>query len=169
MRADGLTRTYAYVISPDETNAKLCMDIGTQAPDQPAGLLAACAFWSFGDLAPGSKMIVPTPAGMLGNGINSLLLMLALSQGGERDFKQRFARYYELGYDVAIGANNWSLSVEHNEPPHRQLEDLPLEEEKEENQAAPSPVQRFTGNGAPDQKQENAAPQPSQTGRFKGK
>lgn len=116
-KASALDAVYRYVVSPDDDNASVCLDIGNLLPDEPEGLLSLCAFWSYGNLAPG-KNVVKTPAGMFANGLNGLLLMCALKEGGVLTPKQRYEQYYNLGYAVASGADNWGESVEMSEIPH---------------------------------------------------
>jgi hypothetical protein len=120
-KRSALDSVYSYIVSPDEDNANNCLQIGNKGPDTPEGLLALVAFWSFGDLAPKGTTVVKTPAGLLGNGINSLMLMLALAPGGEKKLKERYKTYFKLGYEVAAGRNNWSKSVEEGKAPHSEL------------------------------------------------
>ena len=120
-KRSALDSVYSYIVSPDEDNANNCLKIGNKGPDTPEGLLSLVAFWSFGDLAPKGTTVVKTPAGLLGNGINSLMLMLALAPGGEKKLKERYETYFKLGYEVAAGRNNWSKSVEEGKAPHAEL------------------------------------------------
>lgn len=120
-KAAALDAVYAYIVSPDDENAKLCLDVGNVIPDKPEGILALVAFWSYGNLAPGSQNVVKTPAGMMANGLNGVMMMSALQDGGELKPKERFEKYYNLGYQVLIGADNWGQSVEEHRPPHKEL------------------------------------------------
>lgn len=120
-KASALDAVYRYVVSPDDENARACLQIGNQLPDEPEGMLALAAFWSYGNMAPGQKQVVKAPAGLMANGINGLLLMCALKAGGDRKPKERFERYYRIGYEVARGAENWGDSVELSRAPHKKL------------------------------------------------
>lgn len=120
-KSSALDSVYSYIVSPDEDNANICLKIGNKGPDTPEGLLSLVAFWSFGDLAPKGSTVVKTPAGLLGNGLTSLMLMLALAPGGEKKLKERYETYFKLGYEVAAGRNNWSKSVEEGKAPHAEL------------------------------------------------
>lgn len=111
-KEEALSCVYRYIISPDEDNAGACYEIGNKAPDTPEGLLALVAFWSFGDLMPKGETVVKTPSGLMANGINSLLLMLSLKEGGEKDFNARYEKYSSLGIEVADGSSNWGESIE---------------------------------------------------------
>ncbi len=121
MKLGALDETYKYIVSPDEDNASNCYIIGNKGPDTPEGMLALVAFWSYGDLNPKGENVVKTPSGLMSNGLNSLLLMLALAPGGERKVDERFEVYYRLGYDVAAGRSNWSESVTEQHAPHERL------------------------------------------------
>lgn len=150
-KAAALDAVYRYVVSPDDENAAACLEIGNQLSDEPEGMLALVAFWSYGNLAPGKEQVVKTPAGMMANGLNGLLLMCALKVGGDRKPKERFESYYRIGYEVARGAENWGDSVEMIKAPHKQLADFAVEDPKTvEQEPAPevlqvSPVRRFRG------------------------
>ncbi len=158
-KANALDFVYKYIVSPDEDNAALCLDVGNKIPDKPEGLLALCAFWSFGNLTPQGEQVVRTPSSLLGNGLNSLFLMLALQQGGDCDFKQRYQKYFDYANMVATGKSNWSESVETKKIPHHDMDgflktladdlsaDNPVFEEKAEEQPHSEPerphVERF--------------------------
>ncbi|MBO5566668.1 MAG: hypothetical protein J5934_05565 [Succinivibrio sp.] len=144
MKLDALNSTYSYIVSPDEDNANNCLTIGNKGPDMPEGLLALCAFWSFGDLAPKGKIVVKTPAGLMANGINSLLLMLSLAEGGERKLPERYENYYKIGYDVAIGKSNWSKSVEDHIAPHDEVAEIKYYSETEK-KVEKDLINRFKG------------------------
>ena len=60
---------------------------------------------------PQGKQVIPTPAGLMSNGLNCLLLSCALQQGGIFNFAQRFQRYYNFGYECLLGKSNWSPYV----------------------------------------------------------
>ena len=81
-RDNCLEAVYAYIVAPDEVNAQRLLDLGNKIPDKVEGLLSLVAFWSFGDLMPLGKQVVPTPVGLMSNGLNCLLLACALQQGG---------------------------------------------------------------------------------------
>ncbi len=116
-----LDAVYSYIVSPDDENATLCLQRGNIIPGEPEGLLALCAFWSYGNLSPGAANVIKTPVGMFANGVNGLLLMCALQEGGILKPKQRYEKYFEIGYQTAIGSDNWGKSVEDNAVPHKDL------------------------------------------------
>ncbi len=120
-KGSALDFTYSYIVSPDEVNADRCLQIGNKITDTPEGMLALVAFWSFGDLAPKGDTVVKTPAGLMANGLNNLLLMLSLAEGGEKTLEQRFETYFRLGFEVATGKNNWTPSVKEGKAPHSEL------------------------------------------------
>ncbi len=162
-KRSALDSVYSYIVSPDEDNANNCIKIGNKGPDTPEGLLALVAFWSFGDLAPKGTVVVKTPAGLLGNGINSLMLMLALAPGGEKKLKERYETYFKLGYDVAAGKNNWSKSIEEGKAPHAELNLY----ENMENEVAAKEGPEQTQSSAPADKAQASAPEKPVINRFK--
>ncbi len=162
-KRSALDSVYSYIVSPDEDNANNCIKIGNKGPDTPEGLLALVAFWSFGDLAPKGTVVVKTPAGLLGNGINSLMLMLALAPGGEKKLKERYETYFKLGYDVAAGKNNWSKSIEEGKAPHAELNLY----ENMENEVAAKEGAEQTQSSAPADKAQASAPEKPVINRFK--
>ncbi len=116
-----MNAVYRWIVAPDEGNSQAALDIGNECPDQPAGLLAMAAFWSFGNLMPEGKQVVQTPAGLAANGINSALLQAALQQGGTRKYKERCKLYLELGLQVIRCENVWEESLTEKTPPHENI------------------------------------------------
>lgn len=112
---------WRWIVSPDERNTTLAMEAGNGAPGTPEGILAYTAAWSFGDLAPEGKMMVPVPPELPGTGLNSALLMMALDKGGKLKMPERFERYFKLGMDVVFGKNLWPENVSDELSPHAQL------------------------------------------------
>ncbi len=110
-KAACLDAVFAYIVAPDEVNAQRLLELGNKIPDKIEGLLSLVAFWSFGDLMPQGKQVIPTPAGLMSNGLNCLLLSCALQQGGVFNFAHRFQRYYEFGYECLLGKSNWAPYV----------------------------------------------------------
>ena len=127
LRDDAMQSVYRWVVSPDEVNTKLAFDIGNECTDQPAGLLALAASWSFGDMNPEGKVTVPTPAGLAANGVSQVLLKAALAKGGTRKTPERFQLYAELGVKVSQGKHNWAESVEGKDAPHVQAGRKPVD------------------------------------------
>ena len=121
MRDDALSTVYRWVVAPDEVNSKLCLDIGNECPDTPAGLLSLSSFWAFGNLIPGGEQIVPTPPGLAANGLVQTLLMCALHKGGVRKLKERYELYFNLGLDVLSDKDNWAESLAAGQAPHKTI------------------------------------------------
>lgn len=119
---DAVQAVWRWIVSPDERNTTLAMEAGNGAPGTPEGLLAYTAAWSFGDLAPEGKILVPVPPELPGTGLNSALLMMALDKGGIRKMPERFELYFKMGMDVVFGKNLWPESVSEKLSPHAQLE-----------------------------------------------
>lgn len=119
---DAVQAVWRWIVSPDERNTTLAMEAGNGAPGTPEGLLAYTAAWSFGDLAPEGKILVPVPPELPGTGLNSALLLMALDKGGIRKMPERFELYFKMGMDVVFGKNLWPESVSEKLSPHVQLE-----------------------------------------------
>ena len=112
---------YRWVAAPDEVNSRLALECGNQAPGTPEGMLAYTAFWSFGDMAPEGKIIVPTPPELPGTGLNSALLMMAMAPGGTRKAPERYEMYFSLGMDVVLARNLWPDALTEQNAPHEAI------------------------------------------------
>lgn len=119
---DAVQAVWRWIVSPDERNTTLAMEAGNGAPGTPEAMLAFVAAWSFGDLAPEGKIMVPVPPELPGTGLNAALLMMALDKGGTRKLPERYERYFKMGMDVVFGKNLWPESVSEKLSPHAQLE-----------------------------------------------
>jgi hypothetical protein len=118
---NALSAAYRWVAAPNPENAQRCLDVGNECPDQGGGLLALSAFWSFGNLMPAGDQVIPTPPGLASNGLTQTLLLLALSPGGVRKVKERYAEYFRLGVEVLTGVDNWEASLADSKMPHEKL------------------------------------------------
>lgn len=114
---------YRCIVTPSDENAAQALEAGNQCPDRPQGMLALCAFWSYGILTPKQEVLVRTPPELLSGGMKTLMLQLGLARGGLYSYEERMQRYYDLGRNVARGADNWAESVEQGRAPHRNLND----------------------------------------------
>lgn len=112
---------YRWVAAPDEVNSRLALECGNQTPGTPEGMLAYTAFWSFGDMAPEGKIIIPTPPELPGTGLNSALLMMAMTPGGSRKAPERYALYFSLGMDVVLARNLWPDALSEQNAPHETI------------------------------------------------
>lgn len=122
-KAACLDNLYKYIVAPDHVNAAGCLNAGNQLADKPEGLASLVGFWSFGNMSTDKKMVVKTPPGLMANGLTGLLLMCALAEGGTKSFDERYKTYYDIGYSVCSGANNWGDWVAVNKIPHKELND----------------------------------------------
>lgn len=120
-KATAMDAAYRFIVAPNDLNAKICLEIGNSCPDIPEGLLCLICFWSFGNLTPNSEQVVKTPSGLTSNGLNSLLLMCALAQGGTRKYGERVELYFAIGQEIGFGINNFSDFIKNPEMPHHKL------------------------------------------------
>ncbi|MBQ4246219.1 MAG: hypothetical protein II733_03600 [Succinivibrio sp.] len=111
-KGNSLDAAYAYICDPSDKNAKACLDLGNLCPDTPEGLLSLVCFWSYGNMCPGSNMVVKTPAGLAANGMDKLILMCALAKGGTCKFDERMEQYFLIGQEVITAQNLWADQVE---------------------------------------------------------
>jgi len=119
--ADAIQAVYQWIVAPDEVNSQVALDAGNNAADKPEGMLAFTAFWSFGDLAPEGKVIVPTPPQLAPTGLASSLLLMSLEPGGPRKTEERWQLYYELGIEVAFARNLWPDALLEELAPHDKI------------------------------------------------
>lgn len=119
---NAINATYSYIVAPNDLNAKKCLDLGNMCPDVPEGLLSLVAFWSYGNMMPGTDNVIKTPPGLASNGFNSLLNMLALQKGGVRKYQERIELYFNIGKQIGEGLNNWSSFLTQKKAPHQELE-----------------------------------------------
>ncbi|MDR0684533.1 MAG: hypothetical protein LBF83_05340 [Spirochaetaceae bacterium] len=120
LKGSALAAVYRWASAPNEENSKSCLDIGNECTGAPEGLLALSAFWAFGNLAPKLDRVIPTPPGLAANGLDKVLLMCAVQQGGIRKVKERYELYFNLGVDVLSGKDNWEESLALGKPPHEE-------------------------------------------------
>jgi hypothetical protein len=120
LKDNALSAVYRWVAAPDAENSQKCLDIGNECPDAPAGLLALSSFWAFGNLMPAGDQVIPTPPGLAANGLDKVLLMCAIQQGGTRKIEERYELYFNLGVEVLSGADNWGESLANGKAPHEE-------------------------------------------------
>jgi hypothetical protein len=146
IRNNAMAAVYSWIVAPDAENSQVCLNIGNECPDTPAGLLALSAFWAFGNLMPLGEQIVPTPPGLAANGLSQVLLMCALHKGGTRKLKERYELYFNLGVEVLSGRDLWDESLKNGEAPHETIGSAPRGEPE---QTAPRQTVPVAPSNAP--------------------
>ena len=113
-----------WVVDPSAENSVMADSIANQIEDEPEGMLARTAFWSYGNLAVAEKdgSNVPVPAGLAANGLRTALLMAMLTEGGLYSLPERAAQYLSLGIEIACGRNNWTAPEPENNAPSETTE-----------------------------------------------
>jgi hypothetical protein len=136
--SDGaMTAVYRWVAAPTAENAAACVNIANEVgSSMPEGLLAACAFWAFGNLLPSGDQVIPTPPGLFSNGLDKVFLLCALTQGGTRTVEERYEHYFNLGVDILCGADNWENTLSTGTMPHNHISAAPIKPDD----TAPKPV-----------------------------
>ncbi|MGN1281802.1 MAG: DUF6931 family protein [Succinivibrio sp.] len=120
--SNAINSAYAFIVAPNELNARNCMAYGNLCPDTPEGMLALVCFWSYGNLNPDplkkDAMVIKTPVGLASNGFNSLINLCSLAKGGYRKPNERIEHYFKIGQEIGFGVNNWSEYLSKEIPPH---------------------------------------------------
>lgn len=125
--AQCLDAVWAYITSPNENNAQTVFQLGNACPNLVEGLLASIAFWSYGSLTPNMEQVVKTPAGLMANGINGLLVKCATTLGGFYKPEERFERYFNLAFAALTNQSTWAPFVERHTSPHQEVRKEALE------------------------------------------
>ena len=111
LKEKALAAVNSWVEAPTAENSVQAEKIAALIEDEPEGMLARTAFWSFGNLSvaepDGSN--VPVPPGLAGNGLRAALLMAMLTEGGTRSPAERAEKYLAIGSEVVCGKNNWTV------------------------------------------------------------
>ena len=112
LKEKALAVVASWVAEPTAEHSVQAEQIAKLIADEPEGMLARTAFWSFGNLsvAEPDGNNVPAPPGLAGNGLRAALLMAMLAPGGIRSLPERAERYFDLGAEIACGRNNWTDS-----------------------------------------------------------
>lgn len=121
LRDSALDAVWLWINSPNEVNTQHCLDAGNACTEHPAGILALTAFWSFGNLTPTQERVTQTPPGLAAKGLSALLLQCALHDGGNKSFKERYRKYFEIGFKIACGQDSWTSETIEKESPHRRI------------------------------------------------
>jgi hypothetical protein len=119
IKGKAIHAVYRWIAAPNAENAQKCLDAGNACTGEPEGLLSLCTFWAFGNLTPQMEdRVIPTPPGLFANGLDKMILMCAVQQGGTRKIAERFEHYFNLGVDVLSGKDNWEDTLTSQPPPH---------------------------------------------------
>lgn len=174
--SNAINSSFAFIVAPNELNAKNCLTYGNLCPDTPEGLLALVCFWSYGNLNPDpvnkKAMVIKAPSGLAANGFSSLINMCSLTAGGFRKPKERIEHYFKIGQEIGFGANNWSEYLTDELPPHLNKSegrftgflDLKFDEAEESEESQDKPEKKI----APPNDEEKFNLKPSdQFSRFK--
>ncbi len=111
LKEKALAAVNSWVMDPTAEHSVQAEKIAELISDEPEGMLARTAFWSFGNLsvAEPDGTNVPVPPGLAGNGLRTALLMAMLTEGGTRSPAERAEKYLAIGSEVVCGKNNWTV------------------------------------------------------------
>lgn len=110
LKEKALAVVSSWVEAPTAEHSVQAEQIAKLIENEPEGMLARTAFWSFGNLsvAEPDGTNVPVPPGLAGNGLRAALLMAMLAPGGTRSLPERADQYFDIGFEIACGRNNWT-------------------------------------------------------------
>lgn len=101
-----------WLLVPSDENGQLACQAAIAAQSGPESMLAYAAFWSSTNLKTETG-IAPTNPALPPLGISKTLLQLALLEGGDMDYDERYRKFLELGIECADGTCTWD---EHGNP-----------------------------------------------------
>ena len=106
-----LKSVHDWIIAPTDINAINVFNAGNKAADSMEGMLALSAFWAHGNLSLASpektSEVVLAPAGLVSEGIDSVLLMAAMAEDLDKSSDEMYEIYYKIGIESAQGIKLW--------------------------------------------------------------
>ena len=111
-KAAAVQAALRWLLVPSDENGQLACQAAIAAKSGPESMLAYAAFWSSTNLKTETG-IAPTNPALPPIGVSKTLLQLALQEGGEMDYDERYRRFLELGIECADGTCTWD---EHGQP-----------------------------------------------------
>lgn len=95
-----------WLLVPSDENGQRACNAAIAAKKGPESMLAYTAFWSSTNLKTETGMAPANPA-LPPKGIVSTLLQLALLEGGDMDYDERYRQFLKLGIECADGSSTW--------------------------------------------------------------
>lgn len=111
-KAAAVQAALRWLLVPSDENGQLACQAAIAAQSGPESMLAYAAFWSSTNLKTETG-IAPTNPALPPLGISKTLLQLALLEGGDMDYDERYRKFLELGIECADGTCTWD---EHGNP-----------------------------------------------------
>jgi hypothetical protein len=106
-----LQSVHHWIVAPTDINAKNALNAGKKAGSSMEGLLALSAFWAHGNLSIAAPVktpeIVTTPAGLVSQGIDSVLLKASMAEDLELSSDEMYEMFFKIGIESAQGINLW--------------------------------------------------------------
>ena len=96
-----------WLLVPSDENGQRACQAAIAAKQGPESMLAYAAFWSSTNLKTETGMAPANPA-LPPMGISKTLLQLALLEGGDMDYDERYRRFLEMGIECADGSSTWN-------------------------------------------------------------
>lgn len=95
-----------WLLVPSDENGQRACQAAIAAKKGPESMLAFTAFWSSTNMKTETGMAPANPA-LPPKGIVSTLLQLALLEGGDMDYDERYRQFLKLGIECADGTSTW--------------------------------------------------------------
>lgn len=95
-----------WLLVPSDENGQRACNAAIAAKQGPESMLAYAAFWSSTNLKTETGM-APTNPALPPMGISKTLLQLALLEGGDMDYDERYRQFLKLGIECADGSSTW--------------------------------------------------------------
>lgn len=95
-----------WILVPSDDNGQLACQAAIAAKAGPESMLAYAAFWSSTNMKTETGMAPANPA-LPAMGIGKTLLQLAMLEGGDMDYDERYRQFLRLGIECADGTSTW--------------------------------------------------------------
>ena len=95
-----------WILVPSDDNGQLACQAAIAAKAGPESMLAYAAFWSSTNMKTETGMAPANPA-LPPMGIGKTLFQLAMLEGGDMDYDERYRQFLRLGIECADGTSTW--------------------------------------------------------------
>ncbi len=107
-KEEALKAAQRWLLVPSDSNGRLACDAAIAAKTGPECLLAYSAFWSSSNMVTETGQIPTNPA-LAPLGISKTLYLLAMLEGGEKNYDERYMEFLEIGIDCADSTSTWDV------------------------------------------------------------
>ncbi len=107
-KTDAIAAAQRWLLAPTDVNGKLASEAAIAAQSGPEAMLAFTAFWCASNMVTDTGKIPANPA-LAPLGISKTLYLLAMLEGGEKDYDARYREFLEIGIDCADSTSTWDV------------------------------------------------------------